>query len=278
MRARASVVLVVVLVLSFFFFFVDASYCTPAPDGTVHFATFGNAFEYRNSLARICQEAAAMNTFATIYSISEEGLGEEFWDRYGSFVKKYRRGFGYWIWKPWVCLHILRSLPEGHVLVYADAGCTLNAAARDRLQHYIRSARAHPDGIVGFRIVVDGAEAPEARWTKAETLAALGCVTPACHRSTQVMATVFLIRNSPATRRLVHRWLDLCTANDGALVTDASATERINEQFKEQFKEHRHDQSIWSLLVKQHAGTVLYDDEVDSTSPLYPIWGTRKRT
>lgn len=237
---------------------------TCRPDPHVHFATFGNS-KFRQSLARITHEAAAMNTFATIFSISETGLGEAFWQRYGAFVGENPRGFGYWIWKPWICLHILNSLPEGDVLVYADSGCTLDPRKCGRLRHYIASARAHPDGIVAFRLN----NLPEHHWTKANTLEAFGCTVSACRDEDQVMAGAFLIRNSPVTRRLVRQWLDLCTMDNGTFVVDSTAEESSD------FKEHRHDQSLWSLLVKKHLGAVMYNDEIDPKGG--PIWASRRR-
>lgn len=235
------------------------------PDPNVHFATFGNAARFTQSLARITREAAALGIYATIFSISETGLGDEFWARYRSFVSRNPRGFGYWIWKPWICLHILHALPEGDVLVYADAGCTLNPRRCARLRHYIASARAHPDGIVAFRL--NGLT--EKQWTKAATLEALGCVTPACHDRDQVLSGAFLIRNSPKTRDLVRRWLEIGSVDDGKYIIDSRDDECA------EFKEHRHDQSTWSLLVKQHPGTVLYDNEIDNKGG--PIWASRRR-
>lgn len=234
------------------------------PDPHVHFATFGNA-RFTRSLARITKEAVALDTFATIFSISEDGLGADFWERYGAFVNENPRGFGYWIWKPWVCLHILNALPEGDVLVYADAGCTLNRRQCNRLRQYINSARSHPDGIVAFRL--NGH--PEHHWTKAATLDALGCTTSTCQGGDQVMAGAFLIRNSPVTRRLLRQWLDMCTVDSGTFVVDSEDDERDG------FKEHRHDQSLWSLLVKKHPGTVLYNNEIDRIGG--PIWASRHR-
>ncbi len=237
------------------------------PDPAVHFATFGNAARFSQSLARIAGEATAMDTFATIFAISDAGLGQAFWQKYGSFVERHPRGFGYWIWKPWICWHILNALPEGDVLVYADSGCTLNPLGCRRLREYIASARSHPDGIVAFRLN----DHPEHDWTKQATLDAFGCTKAACTEAPQILATAFVIRNSPVTRRLVQRWLELATANDGALVVDSTDDEAPY------FKEHRHDQSLWSLLVKSHPGTVVYDNEVDARLPFAPVWGTRRR-
>ena len=237
------------------------------PDPNVHFATFGNSARFTQSLARITREAAALGIFASIFSISEAGLGDEFWARYGSFVSRNPRGFGYWIWKPWLCLHILHALPEGDVLVYTDAGCTLNPLRCTRLRQYVSSARDHPDGIVAFRL--NGLS--EKQWTKAATLDAFGCVTSACRSGDQVMATAFLIRNSSKTRDLVRRWLEIASVANGRYVIDSNDGDDEGDDFKE----HRHDQSIWSLLVKQHPGTVLYDNEIDNRGG--PIWASRRR-
>ncbi|MFM8708901.1 MAG: hypothetical protein ACKOHK_12710, partial [Planctomycetia bacterium] len=63
--------------------------------------------------------------------------------------------------------------PEGDLLVYCDAGCSLNAEGRSRLEEYLALAAADPAGVLAFSL--DGTVG---EWTKRAALAALGGGTP----------------------------------------------------------------------------------------------------
>ena len=42
-------------------------------------------------------------------------------------IMRAKRGAGYWLWKPFIILETLKSLPDGDVLMYCDAGAELVA-------------------------------------------------------------------------------------------------------------------------------------------------------
>ena len=78
--------------------------------------------KYALTLQRITDEAASMNLFTHILPYNESSLqANGFFDLYGTFVRENGRGFGYWIWKPWIINLTMHRLPEGCFLVYTDA-------------------------------------------------------------------------------------------------------------------------------------------------------------
>ena len=93
---------------------------------SITFLTFGNE-KFKNSLSRIQNEARQL-PFDNIIGYNETQLKEisEFWDRNGLFVTSNKRGYGYWLWKSFLTWYTLRSMNEGDILVYADAGCTIH--------------------------------------------------------------------------------------------------------------------------------------------------------
>ena len=109
-------------------------------------------------------------------------------------------------------------------------------------------ARRSPSGNVAFCIVA----AAENQWTKRDLLEKLGMSDTT---SGQLMATSFIIRNTPETHTLVRQWRDLC--EQYALIDDEPS---VAGPEANGFREHRHDQSVWSLLRKQF-GAVVLDDE-----------------
>lgn len=49
-----------------------------------------------------------------------------FWVKNAEFMMSNRRGYDFWLWKPYVILSTLQDSEPNDVIIYMDAGCTLN--------------------------------------------------------------------------------------------------------------------------------------------------------
>ncbi len=109
------------------------------------FLTFGgNAHgrgkRFRTAAVRITGQARNSGLFDEIKLYTDLSLPHEFptfWSQHGKFIEANNRGYGYWLWKPFLILEAIKPMREGDVLLYADAGCELNLSARERLRCYI---------------------------------------------------------------------------------------------------------------------------------------------
>ena len=94
-------------------------------------------------------------------------------------------------------------------------------------------------------------------------------------RSGQCMATVIIMRKGAHSLSVVNKWYNLASICD--LINDKHS---LNED--KLFIDHRHDQSIFSLLVKQF-GSIKIPDETYfephwiEKGKNYPFWATRIR-
>ena len=236
--------------------------------GGVYFVTFGGPSpEYHNAVKRICGEAKQFQLFTRIFGYTDLYLKNdtEFWSRHGEFISSNSRGYGYWIWKSYLIKQQFAAMNDGDVIVYADAGCTLNVRGKARLLQYIDMCDR---GIVSF-------QSPhiEKEWTKGDLSQYLGA-SQSDLSSGQFVGGIFLIRKSKSTVDLVDRWYDACC---NYRLLDDSPSIVPNDP---NFKENRHDQSIWSLLRKQYTGMVLSEEtffrDFLTDGILFPIWATRK--
>ena len=85
--------------------------------------------------------------------------------------------------------------------------------------------------------------------TKRDTFVLMDCDTPEYADTFQVHASLSLWRRTPFSIMIAGEWLRY--AEDERILTDIpNSCGRDN--FAE-FQEHRHDQSIWSLLCKKHS-------------------------
>ncbi len=71
--------------------------------------------------------------FNKIYSFTEQDLinDSDFWNKHKDFILKNKRGYGYWVWKPYLISKILKEINDNDILLYLDAGCELNVNGKD---------------------------------------------------------------------------------------------------------------------------------------------------
>ena len=51
----------------------------------------------------------------------------EFWNNHSEFILANKRGYGYWLWKPYLIMKTLEQMNDNDILVYADCGCEIES-------------------------------------------------------------------------------------------------------------------------------------------------------
>jgi len=202
-----------------------------------HFLSFANR-RCGGSLVRIRREAVAMDRFVGIRALDDRSLGADYWRVHADTVRRHRRGFGLYTWKPHLIRETLETMPEGELLVYADAGCSLNVEGRSRLEEYCEMAAGHPAGVLAFSLAGKVGE-----WTKRATLAAFDADSPSMRQREMVLAGILVLRSGPTSLELVREWEQRMA--DVAIVDDSPSPQGEHAEFRS----HRHDQSIFTLLA-----------------------------
>ena len=241
---------------------------------TINFVTFGDSKVYGQSVKRLEDQARSLGVFTDVWAWTENDLAEDFRRQHLHFMR-YTRGFGYWIWKPKVILQALEATPDNGFVVYADSGCEFNASpeAMTRLREYIEMARNSKPGIMGFTLPFI-----ERQFTKIETaLEALGDTDietfNTVMNSAQRVGGINVWHKTPASMAFVREWLDICTRDNYRFVTDEPSL-YVNAP---DFIEHRHDQSIFSILSKKYDIHVIPDEtyHADWHTKNWPIHAAR---
>jgi hypothetical protein len=236
----------------------------------VYFVSFGGpSAKYHAALRRVCSEAARFNLFTTIFGYTDIYLknDSEFWNKHSRFITNNPRGYGYWLWKSHLCKRTLDKLNDGDVMIYADAGCAMNINGKTRLLEYIGICKNHESGIVSFQM-----PHVEKCWTKGDISKHLSA-SPDDLSSGQLVGGIFLIRKCKHVVELVNKWYETCSLYELIDDTPSYIPNAV------EFIENRHDQSIWSILRKQHGSFVLPDETYfanwSSDGAKYPFWATR---
>ena len=205
------------------------------------FITFGaGSQDYLEAVQRLTGQARALDLFDSIVGFTDVDLraDHEFWTKHGDFIEKNNRGFGYWIWKPYLILKTMQTLKDGDLLLYLDAGCEIDVRKRREMQKSFEIAKLD-------RLVGTITPHREGSWCKMDVVIKLDASDPSYLNTDQRQATANLFLVCADTRDFVSKWYEL--ACDYHLIDDSrSKAPNIPE-----FCHHRHDQSLFSLLSKK---------------------------
>jgi hypothetical protein len=207
------------------------------------FLTFGGGNRsYRESVNRIKLQASKFRIFNNIIAITDIDLSrdKEFWNRHSEFIRNNNRGFGYWIWKPYIILKTLNNMKNGDVLLYCDSGCELNYKKKDHMNNLINMANQK------HLIVTHSSCIKNIEWTKKELFDFMGLSREQIGETAQLQATVIMLKKTDTIMSLINEWYNIaCNYN---IINDS-----LNKYIQyPEFREHRHDQSIFSLLCLKY--------------------------
>jgi hypothetical protein len=192
---------------------------------------------FRQSQRRQCA-SAIVHGIANIRAFGPRDLaGDPFYEAHRDIFSR-RRGAGYWLWKPLLIRRVLAEMPDGDTLLYLDASVEVIDSVKP-----LEVLVANNGGVVPFRL--PGRKI--GNWTKRDCLILLGCDSPDYYEQEQVCATYLALGKCPAAVELVDEWL--AAGGDARAITDDPNV--LGEDDLPLFVEHRHDQSILSLLVRK---------------------------
>lgn len=195
--------------------------------------TFGSHDNYIDAGERLIHQSNSLNIFDESILYTPENLGPDF-DIHKEFINENKRGYGYWLWKPFIIKKTMDTMQNDDILLYLDCGCELDPRNKN-LINCINIVKT--DKIMGTYAPI------EKDWCKMDLIEKLNA-TDVFSPQRQAGAILFLVCDE--TRNLVNEWYT--TGCDYHNIDDSpSILENMNG-----FKEHRHDQSIYSLLTKKY--------------------------
>jgi len=151
------------------------------------------------------------------------------------------RGAGYWLWKPQIILQELKTLNDGDVLVYSDAGRSNYYQFKKFPKKLVKKTR-EKGFLLGPTI---GQHGPMSKWTKRDAFILMNMDFPEIYEAPPIQATWNFWTNCPESFVFLEKWLNYCL--DPRILTDMENTQGFNNL--NDFIDHRHDQSVLSLLV-----------------------------
>lgn len=169
----------------------------------------------------------------------------EFWPRHGKFIEANKRGYGYWLWKPYIIMKTLEIMNDGDILFYVDSGCELLPNETNDQAIAEQAERCDKNTILYTLSAYD-----EKKYNKMDLVNKMITDDDDDEQKTQVMntlqnaATIIVIKKTDQTYDFAKEWYSGCCTYHH--IDDSPSTEANDLSFVD----HRHDQSVFSLLTK----------------------------
>ena len=206
----------------------------------ITFITFGSDNKYIGARNRLINQAQNLNMFDNIKLYTDIDLknDNEFWEQHKDFIQNNMKGYGYWLWKPYIIKKTMENMNENDILLYLDSGCELGEVKKSNIITFLNYVKT--DYIIGSLAKL------EKEWTKMDLIKYLDVYDSKYTETMQHQAGALMINVCKKTKDLVNEWYNIgCNYH---YIDDSPSFLKNNEYFKE----HRHDQSIFSLLTKKH--------------------------
>lgn len=207
----------------------------------INFLTFGGCGQnHIDAGIRLQKQAESTGLFNKSFLYTDNYLHNSgYWTKHSDFIQKNKRGCGYWIWKPYIIKKTMDGMRNGDILLYLDSGCEIDVRKKGILSDYFDIVKK--DLIVGtFTGEV------EKKWVKMDLIEKLHMKHDEYLDGIQHQAGAIMIFINDITRKIISEWLDVM--QDYHLIDDSPSI-LPNDKI---FVEHRHDQSVFSLLTKKY--------------------------
>lgn len=204
----------------------------------ISFATNDRWFR---SQKRLNESAKNRNIYGCI-SYNYETLEPLYRQKYSHLLNNYTRGSGYWMWKSHIIKQSMRKIDEGDIILYVDSGQTiindLTFVFNKCLENNIVFFDNRGDNCIPFT---------NRKWTKRDAYILMDCDSEEYYDAKQVDASIQLYKKCDFTKKFLDEF-DEYSQNENII----SDLPNITKENLPEFYDHRHDQSILSILAKKY--------------------------
>ena len=164
-----------------------------------------------------------------------------------STIRLSERGSGFYAWKPFIIQKKLEVAPERDIVFYCDVGRTFPyKLLSGSLQFFLDWMKTHKQSVMpGIKIPWGG---PMSMWTKRDAFVSMSMDTPSIHATAPIQASFSMWINGLDSKEIVAEWMNLSAQRQ--LISDEPSVVSLPELSG--YKEHRHDQSLLSLVCLKH--------------------------
>ena len=214
---------------------------------------------------RLVKEATRSGYFDEIKAFGKDDLVGPDFDLSYTRKKTKKRGYGYYTWKPYIILKaLMENCKEGDVLIFLDAGMHVRRNMGTVVMDYVTSVMQDKP-LLAFPLLYR-----ERFWTKHDLIDRVfdDCsieFREAClaRLPYQITSSVLVIRRCEQAIKMIALWSAIAQEQNHRYIDDSRSLDHNDIELG--VREHRHDQSILSLLCKKENQFVnlCYDNQND---------------
>jgi hypothetical protein len=238
----------------------------------IHLISYGDN-NYIKAKKRIYEEAKNTGWFNTITLYGPENLSNNFKNKFKNILNK-KRGAGYWIWKSYIIKKKLEQINDNDILIYLDAGFTINKKGGKRFREYIEILNKSDEGILSFQ----NGQTERLYTTKQIFEYFKVDQNSSFATSQQLLGGIRIMKKNNNLINLINKEYNVYSDNQ-LLITDYY--NKNNQEIY--FKDNRHDQSVFSIIRKMSKNPIIIKNEsyfkkygsIESLN--FPFWETRKK-
>ena len=201
--------------------------------------TFGTDYLFKNQKIRFKEQATDINFFDKVIIEDQKSI-KPLLKEHEEFIMNNKRGYGYWIWKPIIIKNQLEKMKDNDILFYLDCGSSIINNNTDKLNQYINILKDKD-------IMVFDANYLTKKFMKKNVINEFNLNKDILDNNL-IEAGCVIIKKTKFSIKFLNLWLDTMSKNNYSLVND----DLLNHEQDKEFIEHRHDQSILTILANQY--------------------------
>lgn len=206
-----------------------------------HLVVYGTD-NYKSAINSLIESGSKF--FDKIHRFGPQDIDKNFQQK-NNHILNLRRGAGYWLWKPYFIKKVLSDVNDDEIIFYVDAG---NIFLND--PSVILNRLEKNDGIVLFDnrdSMRDGNPPPNKNWTKKDAFTIMNLDSETHRMAKHCNASYQIYKKNQKSLSFVDEYL--FWSQNANVITDAA---NISGHNYSGFIDHRHDQSILSLLASKY--------------------------
>lgn len=207
---------------------------------------------HKHFLDRLLDSVRTHNKDFEIIIFEKHQIDSEFRNK-NSRILNERRGGGYWLWKPYIINETLKRINDGDLLFYLDSKYFFMENFTELYAKHIENK-----DLLIWKNKPNEAIWKMRNWCKMSVLEKYGLRDRVFNEDLlDAWAGAIFLRKSDFSYRFINEWLQMCCVYED--ITDA----RSNIANSSEFQDHRHDQSLLSVLVyKYNIGLEYFEKKI----------------
>jgi hypothetical protein len=206
----------------------------------LHFLVYSDN-THKDNLNKLLESVKKYGEEFNIIIFEKNDIDQEFIEKNKSILNC-RRGGGYWLWKPYIINETLKKIKEEDIIFYIDSKYYFIEDFENLYADYMKN-----NDILVWKNKPNEPIWYMKNWCKMHVIQKYNMYHKVFNENAEdCWGGALILKKNENTIRFIQEWLDMCCIYED--ITDS--TSKIQNHHL--FREHRHDQSLLSILLHKY--------------------------